>query len=297
MLPISPQNKSRHNFFSKPHFPGDFVQTVDGNWFHSPNKTASAGSSGHISHGIWGSPRLTAAVTSHHCSGNTLNCTVAVWPNQPSTSLSFHLVFVHHQKLFAHLQRNSQGRPGGKGEPSSRICALAQGLGKSPARRNFTSGGMCTPGSSTAQLCPCEHPQSSISFWLAALSPGKTKGVTDIILLICRPSTSKSCLKTASIICSSMGNNQPILKGGHLRERGIIPDINWEKKKNPKRKRERSQSRSCLFIFPRGFFHLLLYAWCERSKASWLMGWEIQGIGAPPKDKHFLCAPGWIRDK
>lgn len=185
MLPVSPQNKSRHNFFSKPHFPGDFVQTVDGNWFHSPNKTASAASSGHISRGIWGSPRLTAAVTSHHCSRNTHNSAVAVWPHQPSIPLSFHPVFVHHQKLFAYLWPNPQDRPGGKGEPCSRICALAQGLGKSPARRNFTSSGMWLhrqPGSTTAQLCPCEHLQSSTSFSLAALSPHKAKGVRETIL-------------------------------------------------------------------------------------------------------------------
>lgn len=39
-MTISAQNKIRHNFFSKPHFPRDFMQTVDGNWFHSPNKNA-----------------------------------------------------------------------------------------------------------------------------------------------------------------------------------------------------------------------------------------------------------------
>lgn len=36
--------------------------------------------------------------------------------------------------------------------------------------------GCASPGSTTAQLCPCEQPQSSTSFCLAALSPVKPKG-------------------------------------------------------------------------------------------------------------------------
>lgn len=38
------------------------------------------------------------------------------------------------------------------------------------------------PGSATAQLCPCEHLQSSTSFSLAALSPHKAKRVRETIL-------------------------------------------------------------------------------------------------------------------
>lgn len=172
MLPISPQNKSRQNFFSKIHFPGDFIQTVAGNWFHSPSETASAGSSGHISHGISGSPRLTAAVTSHHCSGNTHSSTVAVWPNQPSVSLSFHPVSVHHQKLFAYLWQNPQDRPGGKG--FSDMC-IGTWSWEKPCKEKLLQGWDVHPqGSGTAQLCPCEQPQSSTF-------PRKTRGVRGTI--------------------------------------------------------------------------------------------------------------------
>lgn len=62
----------------------------------------------------------------------------------------------------------------------------------------------------------------------------------------------KSCLNAASIVCSSMGKKSHlILKAGHLTEHVLILT-------GGKKKEKKNQSRSCPFIFHRGFFHLLL---------------------------------------
>lgn len=74
--------------------------------------------------------------------------------------------FPSHSTLVLSTTRNdlltpghTQDRPGGKGEPCSQICALAQGLGKSPARRNFTSGGMCI------HRQPGQNHSTAVSIW------------------------------------------------------------------------------------------------------------------------------------
>lgn len=138
-----------------------------------------AGSSGHISRGIWGSPQLTAAVTSPHCSGNTHNSTVAVGPNQPRVSLSFHPVFVTTRNYLLMAKPTSHTL----GEPCSQICTLARGLGKSPARR-------ISPAVGCAPQAPPQHCCAHASTLKAALPPVKPKGSeapSQAVLLICRP--------------------------------------------------------------------------------------------------------------
>lgn len=168
-------------FLSKPHFPRDFMQTLDGNWFYSPNKNAMLV---HLRAFPMGFGDLLGWLLLSHLL--TVQATPATPPwllDQTSQGFPSHFTLVLSPPEIICLWQNPQDTPGRKGEPCSQICALAQGLGKSPARRNFTRGGMCTQAA--PQHC-CAH----VSTLKAALPPVKPKGSeapSQAVLLICRP--------------------------------------------------------------------------------------------------------------
>lgn len=143
--------------------------------------------------------------------------------------------FCHHQKLFAYGKTHKPHL----GRTLFSDMHIGTRAWEKPCKEDFTSGGMCTPGTTTALLCPCEHPQGSTS-------PSKTKGVRGTIPgCLADLQTLKSHLKAASIICSSMGCNHLILKGGHLREYVLI--LEGERKKKGKGKKKINPEVACLF--------------------------------------------------